>query len=690
MMSSNQHRHQLRALGLAAALAATGLALPATAGTLRIAASSAAGAAPVNAAAGEHAFTIDNVGSGALSAVRIVSDPAHAVSCAGATQRGAAFPAAATLAAGDSVRCVTRPVTQARRRNASIAVVANDGSGHAVARSFSFMQPAAITPAQGIAVLAAGGIFNDANSNGVLEAGETISYHYSVLNLGTLALSGLAVTDIDGAVSCPQTTLAVNASMVCTQLHTITAAEQAATMVFNTVDLAGSASNGDPVGAGDFVVTQNLGGNAGIRVFKSPLLFDDVDASGYASAGDIVEYTFVVKNDNAQALATVDLAEDDPSHIDGAIVCDATTLGGQPFAGLGSGALQSNDIVLCSAQHTITAAEAGAGVATNLVEAGGQPGIGARVYGTGASAVLIPTAADVAVSKALTGESGSVPGVAEPGETLTYTITLSNSGAANAFNVGVVDPLDPNVIFVAASNGGTLSGNTVTWAGLTVPGNGTLALTVTVSVVDPIPLGTTQVLNLGYVAGTTPPDCAANPLPPACAITPTQPPPRLQVTKTASATSVDPGDTLTYTVTVTNVGSVVAHNVVISDPIPAGIASFAWTCAGSAGAACANASGSGAINETIASFPAGGQLVFTVVAQLTSTAAGNVFNTVSVTPDQITVCMPGATPGPCDATVIVAIRGVVGKVPATDAWALLVLLLALVMVAWRQHGRVPR
>lgn len=689
-MTSKHNLHHPRALGVAVALAAACLAAPAGAGTLRIAASPAGGAGAVNAAAGERAFTIDNVGPGTLGAMRIVSDAAHAVDCAGTTVRGADFAITAALAAGDGVRCVARPTTQARQRNASIVVLAVDGNGAAVSRSFSFMQPAAITPAQGIAVLAAGGIFNDGNNNGLLEAGETISYHYSVLNLGTLALSGLVVTDLEGAVGCSQTTLAVGAWTDCTRVHTITAAEQSATMVFNQIDLTGSASNGDPVSAGDFVLTQNLGGNAGIRVFKSPLLFDDVDASGYASAGDIVEYTFVVKNDNAQVLTTVDLVEDDPSHIDGPIVCDPTTLGGQPFAGLGVGTLQSNDIVLCSAQHTITAAEAAAGVANNLVEAGGQPGVGARVYGTGASAVLIPTAADVSVGKALTGESGSMPGVAEPGETLTYTITLSNAGAANAFNVGVVDPLDPNVTFVSASNGGTLSLNTVTWSGLTVPGNGTLTLTVTVTVVDPLPLGTTQVLNLGYIAGTTPPNCTANPLPPACAVTPTQPTPRLQVTKTASTTQVDPGASLTYTVTVANVGSVVANNVVISDPIPAGIASFAWTCTGSGGATCANASGSGAINETIAVFPAGGQLVYTIVAQLTTSATGNLLNTVSVTPDQITVCMPGATPGPCDATVVVAVRAPPARVPTTDQWALLLMALALVALAWRQHGRALR
>jgi len=797
------------------------LAAPASAGTLRVTADAGA-SATVNAAAGEYGFSVANVGSGRLDAVRIVSDLGHAAECAGVTVHGSAFAEAGALNAGDSVRCVAYPLTQSRLRNASVVVFARDADGRPTSRTFSFAQPAALTPAQGIAVLAAGGIHNDANSDGNLQAGETISYDYTLLNVGTLALSNIALADIDGAETCAQATLAVGAWTTCTHVHTVSSAEQTAGMVFNQVDMSASDADGGPVSAGDFVVTQNLDNDAGVSVFKSPLLADDVDASGYASAGDLMRYTFVVKNNNAQALASVDLAEDDPAHIDGTISCATTTLGGQSFAGLGSGALASNDVVLCTAEHTISAAEASAGEAQNLVEATAQPTIGGAVQGTGASTIAIPTAADVTLTKALTGESGSIAGVAEPGETLTYTITLTNSGGADAFNVGVVDPLDANVAFVSASNGGALSGSTVTWSGLTVPGNGSLVLTIAVTVADPIPDGTTQVLNLVYVTGTTPPDCTAPqlpagcvdtptpgairiakalvaesgsqagiaepgetltysitltndggsavtgygvsdpldanvgfvsadhggadhggvvewsnltipaggnlvlqvvvqvadplplaaahivnlayptgstppdcnvvPVPPACVITPSRLTPALQVTKTVSTASIIAGATVTYTITVTSVGTAPATNVGIADPLPAGVASFAWTCAASGGVACANAQGTGAINETIAAFPIGGRLVYTVTAILSATASGSVLNSVVVTPTQDALCMPQQAPAPCDATATVTIGtpASIGRVPATGNVALLLLALALVAVAWRrreQHSR---
>ena len=88
----------------------------------------------------------------------------------------------------------------------------------------------------------------------------------------------------------------------------------------------------------------------------------------------------------------------------------------------------------------------------------------------------------VTIAKALSGESGALPGVAEPGEQLTYTITLTNTGGSAAINYGVTDTLDPNVTFVSADNGGSAAGGAVSWSGLTVPANGTLVLSVVVPV----------------------------------------------------------------------------------------------------------------------------------------------------------------------------------------------------------------
>lgn len=128
-------------------------------------------------------------------------------------------------------------------------------------------------------------------------------------------------------------------------------------------------------------------------------------------------------------------------------------------------------------------------------------------------------------SKALTGETGTRPNVAEPGEQLTYTITLGNAGGADTTDAGVIDQLDPNVIFVSADNGGVLANGTVEWSGLTVAAGDTLELTVVVEVVDPIPFGVTTIGNVAFDPNEDPPLCDGDPLPPTCVITSVAPEP---------------------------------------------------------------------------------------------------------------------------------------------------------------------
>jgi uncharacterized repeat protein (TIGR01451 family) len=81
----------------------------------------------------------------------------------------------------------------------------------------------------------------------VTAAGQVVPYSYLVTNTGTVALTGISVSDnnTDAAPVCPQTTLAVSASMTCTAQHTVTSGELAAGSVNNT---ATASSNEAPNG----------------------------------------------------------------------------------------------------------------------------------------------------------------------------------------------------------------------------------------------------------------------------------------------------------------------------------------------------------------------------------------------------------------------------------------------------------
>lgn len=154
------------------------------------------------------------------------------------------------------------------------------------------------------------------------------------------------------------------------------------------------------------------------------------------------------------------------------------------------------------------------------------------------------------------------------------------------------------------------------------------------------------------------------------------------ITKTGPAT-VAPGGTVTWVVTIVNNGPADGAGSVFTDPVPAAITGVSWTCAASNGAACPNAAGTGNnINQTIAVFPPGGQLVYTITG--TIPAAGGTFtNVATITPAAI----PGASA--VSATAVTAGQLPVA-VPVNRGWALGLLgLLVALLAANTLQRRTP-
>jgi uncharacterized repeat protein (TIGR01451 family) len=90
-----------------------------------------------------------------------------------------------------------------------------------------------------------------------------------------------------------------------------------------------------------------------------------------------------------------------------------------------------------------------------------------------------------------------------PGQTLTYTISVSNAGPADALAVTVTDPLPSGTSYIscAASQGTCANGSgTVTAALGTIPSGSTATLTITVTVVSPAG----AITNTATVDSTTP------------------------------------------------------------------------------------------------------------------------------------------------------------------------------------------
>jgi uncharacterized repeat protein (TIGR01451 family) len=173
---------------------------------------------------------------------------------------------------------------------------------------------------------------------------------------------------------------------------------------------------------------------------------------------------------------------------------------------------------------------------------------------TAAQTVTVTQQANLSITK-------SGPGTVNAGQSIIYTVTITNAGPSSAAGVSVADLTPTGLTFVSNSGGcttpypcaiGTMTnGQSVTITSTYATSSGAAGTTVTNSAtvsavtVDPVPTGNTATV-------TTTINGSAD----------------LAITKSSPAAS--PGFPFTYTITVTNNGPSDAAAVVVNDPTPAG------------------------------------------------------------------------------------------------------------------------
>lgn len=105
----------------------------------------------------------------------------------------------------------------------------------------------------------------------------------------------------------------------------------------------------------------------------------------------------------------------------------------------------------------------------------------------------------------------------------------------------------------------------------------------------------------------------------------------LAATITDGQTSIAAGSATSYGITITNngPGDITVVNASVSDTMPAALTGVSWTCAGSGGASCGVANGTGSISTTV-TVPLGGAVTFTINATISGSFSGTLSNTVTV------------------------------------------------------------
>ena len=242
--------------------------------------------------------------------------------------------------------------------------------------------------------------------------------------------------------------------------------------------------------------------------------------------------------------------------------------------------------------------------------------------------LMILQSVDLEITNTVTPDSGN------PGDTLTFTILVRNTGTDNATNVDIENVVPLGFTISTVNNGGTQSGNILAWNGLNIPSGTDTILTFDVSINVPSNttgeyINTVQVTDVDQLDSDSTPnnddgdqseddeDSAEIVLIPA----------DLSLTKALSAASnknPNAGDTVTFELTLTNIGPGLATNIIVEDQIPNG---FTIVAIGNGGIQNDNT-----ITWDIPSLMVGSEVfTYEVTVKVPTNVLGEYTNTVQVT-----------------------------------------------------------
>ncbi len=370
----------------------------------------------------------------------------------------------------------------------------------------------------------------DEDGSGDVSVGDTLTYTITATNTGTASLTNVVVTDpvitaTGGTTPC----VLVNPDDTCTLVGTyvVTAADVTAGQIDNT---ATADSDQTPAVTDDETVVVPA---PELTVDKPAPVNADEDGSGDVSVGDTLTYTITATNTGGANLTNVTITDD----------LIATTGGTTPCALVAPGGT-------CTlvGTHVVTPADLVDGTIDNTATADSDqtPPV------TDDNTVVAPTPSMSILKPAPVNADEDGSGDVSVGDTLTYTITATNTGGANLTDVTVTDDL-------ITPTGGT------TPCTLVAPG-GTCTL-VGIYAVSAADVTAGSIVNTASVV-------SDQTLPVTDAETTPVPTPELAVDKPAPVNAdedgsgdVSAGDTLTYTITATNTGTANLQNVVVTDDL---------------------------------------------------------------------------------------------------------------------------
>ncbi|WP_449408978.1 DUF7507 domain-containing protein [Microbacterium maritypicum] len=270
----------------------------------------------------------------------------------------------------------------------------------------------------------------DADGDGMIGAGDTVGYSFTIRNTGTTLLTGILLDDplLGGAIDCPALdglALAPQTEVDCGPVdYVLTQADVDSGLVRNTATVTAQSVAGpaDDEASADVTVI----GTDALTLLKSAAAVVDANGNGRTDAGDTIAYTFTVTNTGTTTLSGVTVT--DP-RLGGDVVCDATEIA------------PGTSTVCTGPAVVLTQAEIDAGEIVNTATATGT--------GTGdeppaaEDTVVTPLEAQPAIALAKTGGEyvdANGNGKTDAGDSIAFRFVVTNTGARTLTGIAIDDP----------------------------------------------------------------------------------------------------------------------------------------------------------------------------------------------------------------------------------------------------------
>ncbi|MBQ6342201.1 MAG: DUF11 domain-containing protein [Anaerolineaceae bacterium] len=396
---------------------------------------------------------------------------------------------------------------------------------------------AVVTP---VAMNAALTVTKAADPKENLAVDDTVTYTVKVTNSGNVTISDIVMVDTLVTLNEDTYTLLPGDEKTFTYTYTAVQADVDAGKIDNTVTAAGKDPKNNPVSGSDKATVTTVAANPSLDVVKSAVIRDSQNnVKTAAEKGDIVSYTVTIKNNGNVTVNDIILTD------------TLVTLKEPAFT------LTPTDAPkVVTYTYTVTQNDVDAGHIDNSVTAAGKDPKGQPVTGTDTEEVHTIDAAPaltVVKTAVVTDEATkAVKEKAEAGDTVTYTITVTNSGNVTINGITLSDDRYPEINNTPAFN--LAPGESL------VPA---ITYTYTVSQEDVDAGSFTNTVTAAGKPARGPETITAQDDATVAAV---DADPKLSVLKMADKkTGLVLGETITYTVVVTNEGNVTIKNIKMSD-----------------------------------------------------------------------------------------------------------------------------